>query len=117
MSATLKDRITAVFDGSVWLFPKLNDDEKLTLKWRGIRKTWDDNTTMPWLDSAGHPDRDVTELVELYLEWKISMYDDNDIQLAASKRTLYINKLADIIADDNGQARMDLTDTGINMCP
>lgn len=114
---TRTSRVAAIFDGMLWVFPRLKEGEKLLVEWRGIRRDWQSATVMPWLDEAGNPDRDVTELVELYLSWKIALYDNNDPQLAAIMEGLYRNKLADLIADCATNARMDLVDVGVNECP
>lgn len=117
MSAVRNSRIAANYDGSVHVFPRLREGEKLTVKWRGIRKTWEDAAIMPWLDEAGNPDRDIADLVELHLAWKIALYDNNDQQLAIQMEREYRDKRAQLIADCATDKRMDLLDIGVNECP
>ncbi len=116
MSTPTVGRGTSVYDGFVWVHRNLQAGEALTIKWRGIRKTWLDATVMPWLDEASNPDRDVTELCELFLAWKTALYDDNDPQLAMVKEGHYRRKLAEMIADCAAIRRMELLNVGASEC-
>lgn len=100
--------MAAQFDGYVWVFPRLKDGELLVIKHRGVIKNWQTTTPIPWVDEDGQPDREVLELCELALGWKVAEWDDKDPQEADRKRALYNRKLAEIIGDCKNKSWTDL---------
>ena len=114
-------RSLAMFDDEVWIFPGLGVDEKLQLTWSGVRATWTDSTVMPatrpWVDESGTFNRHVEEFIELGLQWRIAMFDDNDQQRAAGLKGLYDQKLREIIALGVQSQRVDYETMGSVSCP
>lgn len=87
------------FEGYVWVYPRLKEGELLVVKHRGAIKNWQTSTTIPWVDEDGQPDREVLELCEYALAWKVAEFDDKDPTEATRKYQLYKRKLAEIIGD------------------
>lgn len=96
------------FEGYVWVYPRLKEGELLVVKHRGVIKNWQTTTTIPWVDEDGQPDREVLQLCEYALAWKVAEFDDKDPVEATRKYQLYKQKLAEIIGDCKNKDWTDL---------
>lgn len=114
-------RSLALFDNRVWIFPALEETEKLELTWTGVLTTWTDSTTMPatrpWVDSSGTFNRNVEEFIELGLQWRIATFDDKDPTLGAQYKALYDAKLREIIALGVQAGLVNYETMGAVSCP
>ena len=114
-------RSLAMFDNAVWIFPGLVSGESLELTWTGVRATWTDSTvlpaTRPWVDQNGTFNRHVEEYIELGLQWRSTLHDDKDPQLAASLKALHDAKLKEIIALGVQSTRVNYETMGSVSCP
>jgi len=114
-------RSLALFDNHVWIFPALEETEKLELTWTGVLTTWTDSTTMPatrpWVDANGTFNRHVEEFIELGLQWRIATFDDKDPTLGAQYKSLYDAKLREIIALGVQAGLVNYETMGAVSCP
>lgn len=79
-------------DGQIWTYPALQSTEIAVLEWEGIKRAWDDADPVDF-------DREVEDVVELYLEHKTKRREDADLDLAAASITLYRDKVADLMVN------------------
>jgi hypothetical protein len=87
--------------GQIYVFPSIESTEQIVVEWSGIKRTWDDTSTMPATMVGGtSPNeylvRDVSNAVEYYLDAEVNRRETKDVssyQLAAGLYTSAISQL------------------------
>lgn len=106
LTYTPTDRAFAIYDGLVWLWPRLSSTETVVLRWNGVKKSWNNNSVLSWLDEAGGPDREVQQLVEWFLLSRYYQFDRCDPEKAAAANAEYMRKRAEMIIDCQRRHRL-----------
>lgn len=80
--------------GQIYVFPSIESTEQIVVEWSGVRRTWDDTTTMPTTMVGGYGAgeylvRDVANAVEYYLDAEVQRRETKDISSYQLASNLY----------------------------
>jgi hypothetical protein len=80
--------------GQIYVFPSIESTEQIVVEWTGIRRTWDDTTTMPTTMVGGtapneYLERDVANAVEYYLDADVNRRETKDMSSYQTSSALY----------------------------
>lgn len=100
--ASAPDTYWTVHRGSIYVFPAIESSEQIVVEWTGIRRTWDDATSMPltMVDGAGcdaRLNRDVAVAVEYYLDAEVHRRETKDLSSYQVSSQLYLEAVAMLI--------------------
>lgn len=88
--------------GQIYVFPSIESTEQIVVEWTGIRRTWDDTTTMPTTMVVGAApnesmERDVASAVEYYLDAEVNRRETKDISSFQTSSALYNQAVSQLI--------------------
>ena len=80
--------------GQIYVFPSIESTEQIIVEWTGVRRTWDDTTTMPATMVGGtapneYLERDVANAVEYYLDAEVNRRETKDMSSFQTSSLLY----------------------------
>jgi len=91
--------IFTLINGQIWMLPHLNSTEIAVLEWDGIKREWDDADPVEF-------DREITKLVELFLEAESKRKEDCDRETFITAITKYNAGVGDQIYQCNKERRL-----------
>lgn len=90
-----------VHRGQIYVFPSIENSEQIVVEWSGVRRSWQDSTTMPseMVDQhdASQPERDIASAVEYYLQADVDRRETKDITSMQLHQKLYADAVANLI--------------------
>lgn len=92
----------SMYRGQIYVFPSIESTEQIVVEWTGIRRTWDDTTTMPTTMVVGTApnesmERDVASAVEYYLDAEVNRRETKDISSFQTSSALYNQAVSQLI--------------------
>lgn len=92
-----RERWFAMWNRYIYTYPVIQSNELLILEWQGIKRNWQDDSIIPYLDEAGDVDRQVVLAIEHFLLTEKAKRDDCDNATTTLMRTEYNRIVAELI--------------------
>jgi hypothetical protein len=90
------NRVVAIHEGLLYVYPHLQSDELLVIEWKGIKRAWKDTDEVAF-------DREIADALEHYIEAKVARREDCDAQKMQVAIAMYDALVAKLIWQERNE--------------
>ena len=90
------NRVVAIHEGLLYVYPHLQSDELLVIEWKGIKRSWKDTDEVAF-------DREIADALEHYVEAKVARREDCDAQKMQVAIAMYDALVAKLIWQERNE--------------
>jgi hypothetical protein len=101
-----RERWFAMFNCYIYTYPVINSDEVLILEWHGIKRNWEDEDVIPYLDEDGGVNRQIVQALEYYVACEHVLRFDCEDDRSKLQRSKYDQLVRELILDCREQNRL-----------
>ena len=101
-----RERWFAMYNCYIYTYPVIQSNEVIILEWHGIKRTWNDEDVIPYVDESDEVNRQIVMALEYFVACEHTLRIDCDDAKSQLQRARYNQLVAEMIVECKDSQRL-----------